>query len=617
MLTTLRQRSAPEYEVQIEENVRVPMRDGVRLAADILFPGKDGVRMTEPLAVILERTPYDKSNPVRRASNGLYYAQRGYVVVIQDVRGRYASEGAFTKYTGEGPDGYDTIEWIAAQPWCNGKVGTLGTSYGAHTQMAAAVLNPPHLACMYLNFGGFYNGYESAIRQGGALDLKQLTWAWTQGAESPAALADPSIKASLSNSGLRDWFQRLPLKRGHSPLFRLPEYEGYVLEMWSHSVYDEYWKQVGINAQEYYDRIADVPTVHQGGWYDPYTRSTTNNFVHWKKTKKAMGLLVMGPWTHGGATMERSYSGDVDFGTDAPLNGNLADDFNDLQLRWFDQWLKGLDAGIAEEAPTWVFVMGGGDGRKNTQGRMNHGGRWRKEREWPLARTRYTEFYLHRDGVLGQEHPVQPASATTYRYNPLDPVPTIGGNISSGAGIIIEGAYDQTERPDFYGCKPPYLPLASRHDVLVFQTEPLAEDVEVTGPITARLWVSSSAPDTDFTAKLVDVHPPNADYPLGFAMNLCDGILRARFRNGFEKEALMALGEVYPITVTLFPTSNLFKAGHRIRLDVASSNFPHFDVNPNTGATQGQPGPAVPADNTVHHDAAHPSHLVLPVIPQR
>ena len=277
--------------------------------------------------------------------------------------------------------------------------------------------------------------------------------------------------------------------------------------------------------------------------------------------------------------------------------------------------MKGVVGGLAEEPPAWVFVMGGGDGRKNAQGRMNHGGRWRKEREWPLARTRYSEFYLHRDGVLRQEKPSQTASATTYRFDPHDPVPTIGGNISSGAGIIIEGAYDQTERPDFYGCKPPYMPLASRHDVLVFQTEPLAEDVEVTGPITARLWVSSSAPDTDFTAKLVDVHPPNADYPLGFAMNLCDGILRARFRNGFEKEELMEQGQAYPITITLFPTSNLFKAGHRIRLDIASSNFPHFDVNPNTGAPQGQPGPAVPADNTVHHDAAHPSHLVLPVVP--
>jgi len=610
MLTTLRQRSQADFDVQMEQHVLVTMRDGVRLASDIYFPARNGARLAQQMPAILIRTPYNKGN----ADTGPWFAQRGYVTVIQDVRGRYASEGVFTKYTGEGPDGYDTIEWIAAQPWSDGKVGMMGTSYLAHVQMAAATLNPPHLAAMYLNCGGFYNGYMSAIRQGGALELKQLTWAWSQGEQSPAAQSDPVIKAALSQANLRDWMTRLPFKRGHSPLAHLPEYEGYLLEMWEHSIYDDYWKQVGINAEVFYDRISDVPTVHQSGWYDPYTLSTTSNFVHWKRVKKAGSMLIIGPWTHGSATMDRTYAGDVDFGPDAALSGNLAEDFNDLHLRWFDKWLKGVDSGIDGEPPVWIFVMGGGDGRRNAQGRMNHGGSWRKEREWPLARTRYTEYYFHAGGDLTTRRPTDAAGSSSYRFDPLNPAPTIGGNISSGAGIIIEGAYDQTERPDFYACKPPYLPLASRHDVLVFQTEPLAQDLEVTGPVSVKLWVSSTARDTDFTAKLVDVSPPNVDYPLGFAMNLCDGILRARFRNGFEQEELMEPGEVYPLTITLYPTSNLFKAGHRIRLDISSSNFPRFDVNPNTGATQGRPGPAVPADNTIYHDVARPSHVVLPVI---
>ena len=586
----------------------------MRLAADIYLPASNGARVAEKLPVILERTPYDKRTEANQAKSR-WFAQRGYVVVQQDVRGRYESEGVFTKYTGEGPDGYDTIEWIAAQPWCDGKVGMMGTSYLAHVQMAAAVLNPPHLACMYLNCGGFYNGYASSIRQGGALELKQLTWAWSQGAQSPAAQTNPVIKSALSQANLRDWMSRLPLKRGHSPLTHLPEYEGYLLEMWENSVYNDYWKQAGINAQEYYDNISDVPTVHQGGWFDPYALSTTSHFPHWKRAKKAAELLVMGPWTHGSATMDRTYSGDVDFGPEAPLSGNLADDFNTLTLQWFDRWLKGVETGVDREPPVWIFTMGGGDGRKNAEGRMNHGGRWRKETSWPLDRTRYSEHYLHADGGLNRAKPSEAESSSSYRFDPLSPVPTIGGNISSGAGVIIEGAYDQTERPDFYGCKAPYLPLASRHDVLVFQTEPLAADIEVTGPITVNLWVSSTARDTDVTAKLVDVAPPSEDYPLGFAMNLCDGILRARFRMGFEKEELMEPGTVYPLTFPLYPTSNLFKAGHRLRVDISSSNFPRFDVNPNTGGPQGVPGPTMPADNTLYHDAARPSHIVLPIIP--
>ena len=342
--------------------------------------------------------------------------------------------------------------------------------------------------------------------------------------------------------------------------------------------------------------------------------------------------MLMGPWTHGIHTLEQSFSGDVEFGEEAAL-----DDFRNLHLRYFDRALKGVDNGEAEAPPVRIFAMGGGGGYRTSGGRLFHGGRWRDEAEWPLARTNYTPYYLHGDGTLSTEEPDADGGGTVYRFDPADPVPSIGGNVSSlseigplppGVGdpanapwrarveqLMVPGGFDQVEGPEFYGCEPPYLPLGSRPDVLVFATGALAEDVEVTGPIEVKLWVSSSAPDTDFTAKLIDWYPPSRWYPHGYALNLTDSIARLRYRNGREKGELLTPGEAAELTITLYPTSNLFAAGHRIRLDVSSSNFPRFDVNPNTGDPIGRERRRQGADNRVHHNRAQPSHVVLPVIP--
>ena len=311
--------------------------------------------------------------------------------------------------------------------------------------------------------------------------------------------------------------------------------------------------------------------------------------------------------------------------------------FDELHLRWFDRWLRGVDNGLDAEAPLRIFVMGGGSGRRSGAGRLVHGGRWRDEREWPLARTRFTDFYLHGDGALRVEPPREEHSATIYRFDPAHPVPSIGGNVSSlrdvlplptgigdpgyagrgerTADIMRPGGFDQREGPTFHGCRPPYLPLGSRADVLVFQTEPLREPTEVTGPIEAVLWVATSATDTDFTAKLIDVYPPSPWHPFGYALNLTDSLTRLRYRNGRERGEPVPPGVPVQVTITLYPTSNLFMPGHRIRVDISSSNHPRFDVNPNTGEPIGRDRRRVVADNTVFHARGRESRLVLPIIP--
>jgi putative CocE/NonD family hydrolase len=271
---------------------------------------------------------------------------------------------------------------------------------------------------------------------------------------------------------------------------------------------------------------------------------------------------------------------------------------------------------VDEESTVRLFVMGGGTGRRNEAGRMDHGGFWRDAMDWPLPETQFTNFYLHGNGRLSPDLPQEDESSLAYNYDPRNPVPTIGGTVTSGEPIMDWGAYDQKEEPRFFGSRPPYLPLASRPDILVFETPSLERDVEVTGPIMVRLWISSNCPDTDFTAKLLDVYPPNPDYPQGFAMNITDGIMRCRYRNSWERPEMMKPGEVYEITVEPFPTSNLFRAGHRIRLDISSSNFPHFDINPNTGEPEGLSQRMIVATNSVCVDRGRPSHIVLPIIPR-
>ena len=600
------------HEVHTESGVMVAMRDGVRLACDVYRPAKASVPLDRAFPVLLQRTPYSKTRD-DLVLEALFFTSHGYVTVLQDCRARYESEGEFTKYTDEGEDGYDTMAWLAQQSWHGGKVGTYGLSYSAHTQAAAACLNPPNLGCMWLDSGGFSNAFLNACRNGGAFELRQLTWAYKEAVESREAHADPVAGEAIRSQNIFDWFKRLPWKKGHSPLQWTPGYEDYLLDIWSRETLDDYWKQIGLCAEEYYDVFSDVPQVHMSAWYDPYSRTATDNYVALSGAKKGPVSLLLGPWTHGQRAVTNS--GNVDLGGSAIIDGNLAEDFNHLRLRFFDRWLKDAGNGLEDDPPVNLFVMGGGSGRKNSQQRLDHGGQWRSEQEWPLARALNTPFYLQPGGGLAPERPGGSNPPDKYLFDPEHPVPTIGGNISSGQPVMAAGGFDQRESEEFFGSGQPYLPLASRPDVLVFQTSPLADDVELTGPVTVQLWISSSAVDTDFTAKLIDVYPPSADYPEGYALNLTDGILRVKFRDSWERTELMTPGEVYQVEVGLLPISNLFVKGHRIRLDISSSNFPRFDVNGNTGENPGTSPVRITALNSVYHDEDRASHVLLPVVP--
>ena len=276
-------------------------------------------------------------------------------------------------------------------------------------------------------------------------------------------------------------------------------------------------------------------------------------------------------------------------------------------------YLRGMDGDSI--APVQAFIMGTGDGHKDENGRLFHGGEWREANEWPLPDTEFTPWYFHEDGTLSTDMPAAEAASTTYQSDPDDPVPTIGGSFSSTSPVFEPGAYDQRTSAAVFGAEPPYLPLKSRSDVVVFQSAPLEQDVTVVGPIVVKLYVSSTAPDTDFTAKLVDVYPPSEDFPTGFEMNITDGILRARYRERPDRQVMMEPSETYEIEITPFPTANVFKKGHRIRVDIASSNFPRFDINPNTGEPLGRHRNKQIAENTIMHAVDQPSHIVLPIIP--
>lgn len=614
----------PPADVHVTRDVMVTMRDGVRLAMDIYRPAVAGVPIATPLPVLLERTPYDKlgtnhgdrtrDDPIPKSKPELAVAfvRGGYVVAIQDCRGRYASEGVFEKYLSEGPDGYDTIAWLADQPWCDGRVATYGLSYSAHVQSAAACLAPPALAAMFLDSGGFSSAYHSGIRQGGAFELKQATWAYKHALLSPETQRNPARLAALEAQDLKAWFKQMPWSEGHSPLSAAPEYEKYLLEQWRNGLFGPYWTQNGIYARGAYDSYADVPMAHMSSWYDPYSVTATENFTRLAARKRSPVKLILGPWTHGQRSV--THAGDVDFGPEATLDGALAENYVALRLAWFDAWLKPGAEAKDPLPPVSLFVMGGGSGRKTPEGRLDHGGHWRSETSWPPQDVLVTDYFLSEAGALTTKPQAAQEAFREYVHDPLNPVPTIGGAIASGAPLMEPGAYDQREAPHIFGCKAPYRALRDREDVLVFETPPLESDVEVIGPLCARLFVSSDSVDTDFTVKLIDVHPPSEDYPEGFAMNLSHGILRARYREGFDREAWMTPGEIYLIEVEAFPTANRFVRGHRIRLDVASSNFPHFDVNPNTDEPEGYGFAPRRARNRVYMDARRPSRLLLPIV---
>jgi uncharacterized protein len=576
--------------------------------------------------------------------------------------------------------------WLCEQPWCNGRIGTMGLSYGAHTQSALACLNPPGLACMFMDSGGFSSAYHGGIRRGGAFELKQATWAYKHALLSTDLASDPERLQALRSEDIKQWFLQMPWYPGYSPLRHSPEYEQYFFEQWQHGQFDDYWKKPGLYAEGFYDQFPDVPVSIIGSWYDPYVRTCLTNFTGLASRKRAAMTLIMGPWTHGDRS--RSYAGNVDFGDESVLDGNIAADYFQMRVDWFTRWLLGGepvgtepvgteaaagtsggcgggdcgggdggvtvvavgteaasgtgsggsggdgDLAVGTEAALWsrggdgdavmgteaaarevrYFTMGGGAGGLNVDGRLQHGGHWQRSQQWPPQHLRPAQLVLHVSGELtleyaedagvgvgvgvGAEAPA-PAEFREFIFDPADPVPTVGGALTSGDPVMFGGAFDQGNN--------------TRDDVLVFQTQVLTEDLVVTGAIEAHLWVSSDQPDTDFTVKLIDVYPPSPDYPQGYAMNITDGILRARYREGFDHEVMMTPDTLYKIVIEPFASSNRFCKGHRLRVDISSSNFPHFDINPNTGAAQGCAGDRRPARNRVYCSPRYPSSLKITV----
>ncbi len=624
-------------------NVMVPVRDGVRLSTDVHIPAEGVSLKPGRFPVILIRTSIGKAHPEWNQVID-FFPQHGYAVVIQDIRSRMGSQGNGEYYhtcnPWEGDDGYDTIEWTAAQPWSDGNVGMMGSSHRAIVQTQAALRRPPHLRAICPEQGPT-NIYAHEAREGGAMALHMYTAIYNHALDAQELRDDPAAVSKLIDGmvHMREWLLRTPWQPDKIPLSVAPHLEKTLFNYYYRGEYDDWWAQECNDQTPYWDRHADIPCFITGGWFDPFAGASTGYFEEmWKRNRRKPRLLV-GPWAHGGMRASRTYLGEVDFGPDSVWGYPK---HSELRLRWFDRWLKGVDNGADCEPPIEIFVMGGGSGRKNRAGMLEHGGRWRAEKEWPLARTQWTPAYLHLGGVLSPKKPEADDASATFVFDPAHPVPTAGGSIASlfeivppKDGVLPEippygergtvfgpymrlivpwGPVDQKERAGMLLVQTPFRRLSERPDVLVFQTAPLRVDMELTGPVTAHLWVSSSATDTDFTAKLIDVYPPTDDYPEGFDMNLVDSTLRCRYRNSWTKPEPMQPGVAYEIKIELPPTSNLFKAGHRIRLDISSSNFPRFDINPNTGEPVGRHTHTVIARNTVHFDRRHPSHVVLPVI---
>jgi len=573
VLPTPTQEAAPaigEHAVRVDAGVRVKMRDGVSLVCDVYRPAAEG-----RFPVLLTRTPYNRKDP----ATGIFLASHGYVVVLQDTRGRYDSQGEFYPFRHEAEDGFDTVEWAAALPHADGRVGMFGGSYVGATQMLAASAAPPHLVGIfpYVTASEYYEGWTY---EGGAL-MQWFAESWTSG-----LAVDTVSRKTASRGRARAWSEHLPVDEYQIAAPPAPaDVAPYFRDWVQHESNDEYW--AAIRVSDRYGRMT-VKALHAGGWHDIFSGGSIKNFVEMQKqaaTEEARKgqRLLMGPWAHA-ATSPEGKIGGVTFGRQAVL------DFNATILKWYDHVMKGRQNEFASDAPVKIFVMG-----ENV---------WRNEREFPLSRTRYTKYYLHStkgaasaagDGALSVVPP-KAERPDTFEYDPASPVRTIGGRLCCGG--LPPGPFDQA-------------PNESRSDVLVFSTPPLTEDVEVTGPVALELFASTSAADTDFTAMLVDVDET------GFARYLADGIVRARFRESTAKAVPIEPGRIYRYTIDLWATSNLFKAGHRIRVHVSSSNFPRFNRNLNTGEKTFGGSTLVRARQTVYHDAEHPSAIVLPVIPRR
>lgn len=595
-----------QQPIPIERDVMVSMRDGVKLATDLYLPQnrKEG----EKFPVILIRTPYNKSAVNRIA--GLF-TSNGYAVVMQDVRGRYNSDGTWRFMNDDEKDGVDACAWVAKQSWSNGKIGMYGGSYEGGTQHAVALGNSPYLKAIAPIDAVSNMGY-AGMRYNGAFELRFWNWIYFLGLPGSKEARDPKMREMFEQlaKDRKAYLFDLPLRRGTTPLKFAPDYEAWLVDAMKHGANDATWNHLNIldNAARYQDTAVYLI----GGWYDSWAGNTAANYGALTKANKKNVYLIMGPWTHGG--QGRSFHGQVNFGQTAAIPNT-----GQWLLTWYDHWLKDANNAVSKKEDVFasrvrLFVMGTGDGTKDTNGRLNHGGYWRNENEFPLKRTKYTNYYLRKDGLLSPSAPAETQASTTYTFDPNNPVPTIGGNVSSHNDLLLQGAYDQRGNPQVWNYTDP-VPLSARRDVLVFQTEPLKEDVEVTGELTITLYASSSARDTDFTAKLIDVYPSSADFPAGFDLGISDGILRARFRDSLKVEKLMLPGNVYKLTFKIYPTSNVFKKGHRIRLDISSSNFPRFDVNPNTGEPLNDNRRMITANNTIYFDRTRSSHIVLPVIP--
>jgi len=567
--------AADLYAVTVEHGVSATMRDGAILHADVYRPKADGT-----FPVLLERTPYDKSGS---AGFGVKAAARGYVVIVQDVRGRYTSEGEWYPFKNESNDGFDTVEWAATLPYSNGKIGMFGGSYVGATQMLTAIAHPPHLAgiCPVVTASNYHDGWTY---QGGAFE-QWFNESWTSG------LAQDTLNRFVrKNTNARNGIWKLPLTS--YPLFELPQASSdpdltrslapYFLDWLAHPNYDEYWKRVSI--EEHFADI-QVPMLTIAAWYDIFLGGSLRNYTGVKlhggsdAARQGQRLLV----TIGGHAGSGRKIGDVDFGPASEFEED------DATLDWYDYLFKKAGNRFAAK-PVRIFVMGANQ--------------WRDEEDWPLSRARETKYFLHSagkansvsgDGTLTNATP-RSESADHYTYDPANPAPTIGGPLCCDSQHLKPGPRDQRA-------------VEARDDVLVYSTAALAQNLEVTGLVRLELFASSSAVDTDFTAKLVDV------WPDGFAQNLTEGIVRGRYRDSQEQPALMNPNQTYKLTLDLWSTSNIFRKGHRLRLEISSSNFPRFDRNLNTGEDNASARKGMSATNTVYHDAENPSALVLPIVP--
>jgi putative CocE/NonD family hydrolase len=390
------------------------------------------------------------------------------------------------------------------------------------------------------------------------------------------------VRAALEAEDVADWFAAMPWRRGLSPLRHAPEYEAYLFDQWERGAFDAYWQTPELYAAPHYATLARVPVFLISGWFDPYAETMLEHYKGWR-AHGGHAELVLGPWLHG--RRSNTFAGDADFGAASVLDGQVAPDYETLRIDWFRRWLLGEGEGAPRPTARW-FAMGGGSGGRTAEGRRDHGGHWRADPDWPPGTSTPTDLHLAADGRLAR-HPAEPGEVLLCT-DPATPVPTIGGAVTSGEPVMEGGAFDQVASPRVFGATPPYLPLAARADVLVFASAPLDAPVEIAGPVTLSIELETDVPDIDLTAKLIDWAPASADYPRGYALNLTDGILRLRYRDDWSAPAPLEPGRRYRVTVALLPVAAIFAAGHRIRVDISGSNFPKFDVNPQTGEPEGR-----------------------------